>query len=119
MFEAFARRDLPAILSVVPEDVVWHFPGHRGGLAGTHRGRDAVLGFLARVDELTGGTFHLTLHDVTASDAHAVALFTGAGTRNGRTLDNPTALVIRFAAGRLTEVHEFVWDLYQVDEFWS
>ena len=52
-------------------------------------------------------------------NAGPVALFTGAGTRHGRTLDNPTALVIRMAAGRLAEVHEFVWDLYQVDEFWS
>jgi len=119
MFDAFARHDLAAILAVVPEDVVWHFPGRRGRLAGVHRGRDAVLAFLARVEELTGGSFHLDLLDVTASDAHAVALFRGHGTRAGRTLDNPTALVIRIAAGRIVEVREFVWDLHHVDEFWS
>jgi ketosteroid isomerase-like protein len=119
MFDAFARRDLAAILAVVPEDVVWHFPGRHGRIAGMHRGRDAVLGFLASVEELTGGTFHLDLLDVTASDAHAVALFRGHGARAGRTLDNPTALVIRIDAGRIVEVREFVWDLYHVDEFWS
>lgn len=119
LFDAFARRDLTAILAVVPEDVVWHFPGRHGRIAGTHRGRDAVLAFLASVEELTGGTFHLDLLDVTASDTHAVALFRGQGTRAGRTLDNPTALVLRIAGGRIVEIHEFVWDLYHVDEFWS
>jgi len=119
LFDAFRRRDLAAILAVVPDDVVWHFPGRRGRLAGTHRGRDAVLGFLASVEELTGGTFHVDLLDVTASDVHAVALFRGHGTRDGRTLDNPTALVLRIDAGRIVEVREFVWDLYHVDEFWS
>ena len=119
LFDAFARRDLAAILAVVPEDVVWHFPGRHGRLAGTHRGRDAVLAFLASVQELTGGTFGLDLVDVTASDAHAVALFRGHGERNGRRLDNPTSLVMRIELGRIVEVREFVWDLYQVDEFWS
>lgn len=119
LFDAFARRDLAAILAVVPEDVVWHFPGRRGRIAGTHRGRDAVLGFLASVQDLTSGTFHLDLGDVTASDTHAVALFRGRGTRAGRQLDNPTSLVIRIERGRIAEVREFVWDLYHVDEFWS
>jgi ketosteroid isomerase-like protein len=56
---------------------------------------------------------------VTASDGHAVALFHGHGRRAGRTLDNPTALVLRIDGGRIVEVREFVWDLYAVDEFWS
>jgi ketosteroid isomerase-like protein len=119
LLDAFARRDLETILAVVPEDVVWHFPGRRGRLAGTHRGRDAVLAFLAAVQELTAGTFHLDLLDVTASDAHAVALFRGHGERDGRRLDNPTSLVMRIEAGRIVEVREFVWDLFHVDEFWS
>lgn len=119
LFDAFARRDLPAILAVVPDDLVWHFPGRRGRLAGVHRGRDAVLAFLAAVEELTGGTFRLDLEDVTASDGHAVALFRGRGERLGRRLDNPTCLVFRIADGRLVEVREFVWDLHHVDEFWS
>lgn len=119
LFDAFARRDLAAILGVVPEDVTWTFPGRRGRLAGTHRGRDAVLAVLAAVQELTDGTFHLDLLDVTASDGHAVALFRGHGRRAGRTLDNPTALVFRIAAGKLVDVREFVWDLYHVDDFWS
>jgi ketosteroid isomerase-like protein len=48
-----------------------------------------------------------------------VALCRGHGTRAGRRLDNPTALVLRIDGGRIVEIREFVWDLYHVDEFWS
>ena len=119
LFAAFRAADLERILEVVPPDLVWHFPGRRGGLAGAHRGRDAVLAFLARVMELTDGTFGLELDDVVGDDRWVVALFRGHGSRNGKTLDNPTCLRVRFENGRPREIHEFVWDLYDVDEFWA
>jgi ketosteroid isomerase-like protein len=119
MFDAFARADLDAVRAAIPEDAVWHFPGRHGQLAGTHRGRDAILAFFVHVARLTAGTFHLELDDVVADDRYAVALFCGHGSRDGRTLDNPTCLKMRFEAGRIAEVWEFVWDLYAVDEFWS
>jgi ketosteroid isomerase-like protein len=119
MFEAFARRDAAAIAAAIPEDAVWHFPGKRGALAGEHRGRDAILQFLSKAMALTAGTFSLDLHDIRASDSGAVALFTGHGTRNGKSLDNPTCLRIDVKDGRLAEVWEFVWDLQHVEDFWS
>jgi ketosteroid isomerase-like protein len=119
LFAAFTRADLASIQALIPADAVWHFPGRRGQLAGSHRGREAILAFLLRVQALTGGTFHLDLIDVLASDAHAVALFRGHGEREGRTLDNPTCLRLRVVAGQVVEVWEFVWDLYAVDDFWA
>jgi ketosteroid isomerase-like protein len=119
LFAAFRSADLERILEAVPADLVWHFPGRRGSLAGAHDGRDAVLAFLARVMDLTGGTFALELDDVVGDDRWVVALFRGHGSRNGRTLDNPTCLRVRFENGRPREIHEFVWDLFEVDEFWA
>jgi len=119
MFAAFKRADLAAIEAAIPANAVWHFPGHHGKLAGSHRGRDAILGFLMNVASLTGGSFHLDMEDVIANDRFAIALFRGHGTRDGKTLDNPTCLKMRFANGRIAEVWEFVWDLFAVDEFWS
>lgn len=118
LFAAFRAADLPAILDTIAEDAVWHFPGRHGQLAGTHRGRDAILAFLLRVQSLTGGTFHLELVDVVANDTRAVALFRGHGERDGRILDNPTCLHVHMRDGRAVEIWEFVWDLYAVDEFW-
>jgi ketosteroid isomerase-like protein len=119
MFAAFRSNDLPAILQSIPDSLVWHFPGRSGGLAGAHRGREAVLAFLARVMELSAGTFRLDLEDVVGGDRHVIALFRGHGARGAKTLNNPTCLRIRFENGHPAEIHEFVWDLYAVDDFWS
>ncbi len=104
MFAAFANADLPGIQAAIPDDAVWHFPGRNGKLAGSHRGRDAILGFFMSVAGLTDGTFHLALEDVVADDRYAVALFRGHGTRNGKTLDNPTCLKMRIVDGKIVEV---------------
>jgi len=120
LFEAFDRRDIAAINDAIAEDAVWCFPGEKGALAGEHHGREAILAFLLKVGTLTTGTFHLELLDITANHDRAVALFTGTGTRpDGRTLHNPTALVITIRDGRITELREFVWDLPQVESFWE
>ena len=118
LFAAFRAADLPAVLAIIAEGAVWHFPGRDGQLAGAHRGREAIIQFLLQVQSLTGGTFHLELLDVVANDQRAVALFRGHGQREGRTLDNPTCLHVRLEDGRAVEFWEFVWDLYAVDDFW-
>jgi uncharacterized protein len=119
LFAAFHGADLDTIRAVIPEHAVWHFPGRRGQLAGSHRGRDAILGFLLKVRALTDHTFHLDLIDVIANDTHAVALFRGHAERHGTTLDNPTCLRMRVEDGQVIEVWEFVWDLFAVDAFWT
>ena len=119
LFAAFRGADLATIQATIPEHAVWHFPGRKGKLAGAHRGRAAILQFLMSVTQLTNGTFHLELEDVIANEANAVALFRGSGTRDGKTLDNPTCLRLRLEAGQVVEVWEFVWDLFAVDEFWA
>jgi len=118
-FRAFEARDVEAIRAAIADDAVWHFPGREGKLAGAHRGHAGIFGFLARVGELTGGTFSIDLEAVLANDELAVAFFRGHGEREGRTLDNPTCLKIRLRDGRAVEIWEFVWDLYAVDAFWS
>ena len=118
LFHAFHERDLAAIRDAIAADAVWHFPGENL-LAGSHRGHAGILAFLARVGQLTDGSFALALEDVVANDRTAVAFFRGSGRRAGRTLDNPTCLKIRLEQGRAVEIHEFVWDQRHVDEFWS
>lgn len=118
-FAAFRAGDVAAISAALADDVVWRFPGRRGALAGEHRGRDAVFSFLANVMQLSQGTFHLELETVLADDDHAVALFRGHGRRGAKTLNNPTCLRMKLDGGRVVDVWEFVWDLYDVDEFWA
>jgi hypothetical protein len=119
LFQAFADRDFAIAQSIIAPDAVWYFPGTRGALAGEHRGRDAILRFLASVMTLTAGAFHLDIEDVTASDDNVVVLFTGHGQRDGKTLHNPTSLRVRIRDGQVVEFREFVWDLAHVEDFWS
>lgn len=119
LFEAFEKRDVAAIAEAIPEDAVWRFPGRRGKLAGEHRGRQAILMFLANVISLTAGSFKLELHDIAAGEKSVVALFTGRGVRDGKALDNPTCLRFGIQDGKIAEIWEFVWDLEHVEEFWS
>jgi uncharacterized protein len=118
-FAALGERDAATALSLLADDAVWRFPGTRGQIAGDHVGREGIVRFLHSVMTLTNGTFDLEIHDITASDEHAVVLFTGHGERNGKTLDNPTALVVRISGGKVIEFREFVWDIAHVDDFWS
>ena len=119
LFRSFRGGDVAAIAELLADDVVWHFPGRHGRIAGAHRGRDGVFAFLASVMQLTAGTFHLDLEHVVADDEVAVAFFRGHGERDGKTLDNPTCLKIRLRDGQVAEVHEFVWNLFEVDDFWT
>ena len=119
LFRAFRESDVAAVERIVAESAVWEFPGRAGKIAGRHEGRAGILGFLMNVMSLTDGTFHLDLEDVIANDRHAIALFRGHGRRGGKTLDNPTCLRMRIENGRIVEFREFVWNLFEVDEFWS
>ena len=119
LFAAFRAGDVATIRDVLHPDAVWRFPGRRGRLAGEHRGHDAIFAFLLDVQAATDGSFGLDLIDVLANDRHAAVFFRGHATRQGRTLDNPTCLRIRFDGDRVAEVWEFVWDLEHVESFWG
>ena len=47
-YDAFTRGDMQAVSDVFADDIVWHVGG-RSPLAGDYRGKDEVLGFLAKL----------------------------------------------------------------------
>ena len=99
-FAAFGRGDLDAMRDqYLAEDIRYHYPG-RGALAGDHDGVPEVLAVFGRAFELTGGTLQLELHDVIASDEHAVALYTARGERAGRRLVDRTVQVWHIRDGK-------------------
>src|SRR5690242_18366859 len=86
MVEAFMRGDLAAVGSAFADDAVWDLPG-RSVVAGTYKGRDEILGFLAKAYELSGGTLSLELIEILGSDWGAVQVQHVRANHNGRTLD--------------------------------
>ena len=117
-FDAFAKGDVETMRELTDQDAVWHTPG-RGPLAGDYRGIDEILGFFARIADLTGGTFRAELHDVVANDEHAVGLYVSRAEREGRTLETKNVLVSHVRNGKSVETWTFSDDQYRADEFFS
>ena len=89
LFAAFRARDLDTIRAALAEDAIWHFPGRTGKIAGAHVGHGGILAFLARVMELTGGTFGLEIETLLADEDRAVRL---SATMALARLDRPEAI---------------------------
>ena len=117
-FDAFANGDVDTLRELTDQDAVWHTPG-RNLVSGYYRGQDEILGFFAKLAELTGGTFRAELHDVVANDEHAVAIYVTRGEREGRTLENRTVLVSHVRNGKFTQSWLMSDDQYAADEFFS
>ena len=106
VYEAFGTGDLAVVRERIAPSVTFHIPPGNV-LSGDYEGADAVFAMFAKVFQLTGGTFHLEIHDVTGSDDHVVGLTHGAGERDGKPFRYRNVHVAHFAGGKLTELWEF------------
>jgi uncharacterized protein len=125
LYAAVAAGDLAAVRSLLSDDCVFHVPG-KGRNAGSWKGHEGVMRFLAQAFEHSGGTLKLELSEVLAGEEHVVALATYRATRPDRApLENRLAHVIRLDRGegdrplRIQESWFHAFDQYAVDAFWS
>lgn len=117
-YEAFGRGDMETVRGMWTDDIEWVIPG-RSPLAGTYRGPDAIMGFFAKLTDLSGGSFQLDVRDVLASDDHVVVLVHAKAERQGRTLDAEGAHVWDMRGGKASRFVGLEADPYADDEFWS
>src|SRR5512147_329869 len=82
-YAAFARGDIPAVLKVLAEDILWHVPG-RGPLSRDYRGHAEVVGFFRHFGQLSEGTFRIRVDDVLARGDRVVGVVTESAERGGR-----------------------------------
>lgn len=119
LFSAFEGNDMATIDAVLADDVVWNAPG-RGVNSGVRRGKQQLFAGMGRLGELTGGTLRGEIHDVLASDDHAVVLQTTRGERAGHApLEDREAIVLHVRDGLVVEVWEHPGDLHAMDAFFS
>jgi ketosteroid isomerase-like protein len=104
----------------VGADCVWTVAG-TSAMAGTYAGRDAILDFFRRTQELTGGTYAVELNWELDDGERQVTYYRARGQRpDGRELDLDQALVCRLdAEGRWLEVRALPYDQAVFDAFWS
>ena len=116
--EAFSKGDIATLKQIIAEDAAWHVPG-RSQVAGDYRGHDQIFGFFGKLMELSGGTFKVELHDVLATDDHAINLDRMTGRRGDKTLDMDLVLVVHPRDGKIAEAWDLFSDQYGWDDFWS
>jgi ketosteroid isomerase-like protein len=118
-YAAFGEGDMAWMMENLAPDVVWHVPG-ANVQSGDKEGVEATIAFFGETMQLTGGTFHLDLHDVVGGDDHVVALVTVSGNRpDGRTLHNRVAQIFHARDGKATEVWAYSEDQGAVDAFFN
>ena len=117
-YEAFGRGDMETVRGMWTDDIEWVIPG-RNQLAGTYRGPDAIMGFFAKLMDLSGGSFQLEVRDVMASDDHVAVLGHARAERAGRTLDDDFVHMWDMRGGKASRFVGYTLDAYADDEFWS
>ena len=105
--DAFERRDVDTARALFATEGVLHMlpPSE---MAGDYRGFDGLMERYRREEEAGGSSFRTRIHDVLASEGHAVVLFQLHGRRGGRERDWTQLAVYHIARGRISEiwVHE-------------
>ncbi len=78
-----------------------------------------MLGFLARIAQLSEGSFAAELHNVAVGGDFGTSFHTAQARRGDRTMDDQNILLWRVSNGQVSEVWEHHRDLFTYDEFWS
>lgn len=118
-FDALGRGDVPAALSLLDEQILWHQPG-ANPLSGDHTGPEAVGHLLARMMEASAGSFRLAVAGPPMSNGDLVAVPVHfAGEREGASMDMNGVDLLRIQGGRIVEVHLFGEDAAAEDAFWA
>ena len=117
-YQDFETVDLDLLRVVMADDVVWHEPG-RSRLAGTYKGPEAVLGFLATLKSESGGTFKIEVLDVLSKPERVVVLQRETANRVGKDLNVIVAVEFEIHHEKITEVTVYQADGYLFDEFWE
>ncbi|MEY2441527.1 MAG: uncharacterized protein QOJ46_953 [bacterium] len=117
-YDAFHRRDIPALLELMSDDVAFVIPG-ASVQSGTFSGKREVGRYFSIVGEHTAGTHRVEVLDVLANDERAVALLRALGTRGDDVFDMTVIHVCTTSDGKVTEVRIIPTDQYAFDAFWS
>jgi uncharacterized protein len=117
-YDAFNRGDMDTIRRLFDNNVIWHVGG-RSRFTGDKRGIDETLGFFLQLQQETGGTFKLDVHDIVANDEHAVALVQSHLEKDGTKVDSRGAHAVHIRDGKVTESWFFDEDPYTVDRLFS
>lgn len=122
-YKVLASGDVSLISDYWDEDMVWLVPGHNQ-LSGWKHGRQAFLDFMAKVGELSGGSFNMSVITIMVNDDYSCDVTNNQGTRahdSSKKLNIDVAHVLRWRDGRVIAGKGGIFGdgTAQYDEFWS
>lgn len=118
-YKAFNEADVETMIELLADDATWTTPGE-STVAGTARGKTAVLTQFGRYGGETSGTFQAQLRNVfEAEDGRVVGLHRNVGERDGKQLDTMCCIVFEVEGGQIKAGVEHFFDLHNWDRFWS
>jgi ketosteroid isomerase-like protein len=118
-YEAFGQGDMDTLRSIMTPDVVQSVPG-TSQVSGDHKGVDNVLGYYAKLAELTNGTLKADLQSVTDEGADKVlAVHRLSAQRDGQSYDETEKLHFTLSGGKISRLDEEHPDLAKFDAFFA
>jgi ketosteroid isomerase-like protein len=117
--KAIQAGDQATLRAIISPDVIWYQPGNNQ-FSGTHQGMAAVGPMLAKMMEVSKGTFAITRADHYMANGELVAITVEfAGEANGIKLRQPGVDLVRIEHGKIVAVRLFSSDQQQEDLFWG
>lgn len=106
------------MLGACSDDVTFQIAG-KSKLAGKYNKSTLGSGLLAKMAEMSSGTFKADIHDITATDLHGMVLMTNTIVKEGVKQEYRTVHVWRIQNGKPLAGYEYPRDMYQYDGIWS
>lgn len=118
IYRAFNAGQYDQMLELCSPKITFQISG-KSSVAGKFDRSTFVSGIVNPMKEKSGGKYQLEVHDVLASDRHAIALASVKFTRGEETFEYRTAQVWRIENGSPVAWYEYPRDLYQYDKIWA
>ena len=112
VLDAMNAGDTETVSDSLADDIVWHYIGGSEPIRGK-----AALAQMISPDR--GWSVEAKIHDVLATDDHAVALVEATATKGGATLQYRTAEICHISDGRITERWAFSDDTAEIVAFFA
>jgi ketosteroid isomerase-like protein len=116
LYEAFAQGDIDTVISTVTDDIEWRVNGP-SPVAGTYRGKEAVLGFFSRMMAPYEGTLRVDVVAMLADDHYGLVRVAERAERPGDGVAYSGIHAWEFRDGRCSRFESYYDDTYA--EFWS
>jgi ketosteroid isomerase-like protein len=105
--EAAKRQDIPAMLSLFADDLVYSVPGNHA-LAGETHGKSAAVEYFGKLMEMTGGTYGITgIVDWLVSDHRLALIANEKMSRDGKSVAWTRIILFTFRGELVSEVALF------------